>query len=218
MGTVKTQTTRENVNLEGLEIGVLNASEVAQAIAVAARGMRDNPLHIAAFGQDAERRYQRIHRLFQLAFSEKGLENRMLAARTADGVIVGVCGMLPPGDCLPSPSEKLRMLPKMLTIGLGSSSRVMRWLGAWAARDPQERHWHVGPVAVDPHLQGMGIGSQLMRVFAAQMDAAGEMAYLETDKAMNVTFYKRFGFEVVAEELVLGIPNWHMKRYPRSVK
>jgi ribosomal protein S18 acetylase RimI-like enzyme len=67
-------------------------------------------------------------------------------------------------------------------------------------------------VAVDAHLQGMGIGSKLMRVFCAQMDAAGEAAYLETDKPENVRFYERFGFEIVGDEQVIGVPNWYMAR------
>jgi ribosomal protein S18 acetylase RimI-like enzyme len=58
----------------------------------------------------------------------------------------------------------------------------------------------------------MGIGSKLLRVFCARMDAAGEDAYLETDKAINVRLYERFGFEVVTEGEVLGIPNWFMLR------
>lgn len=90
----------------------------------------------------------------------------------------------------------------------------MKWLGTWSKHDPKERHWHLGPVAVDAHLQGMGIGSNLMRVFCAKMDAAGETAYLETDKDINVRFYEKFGFEVVGEEDVIGVPNWFMIRHP----
>ena len=51
-----------------------------------------------------------------------------------------------------------------------------------------------------------------MRIFCAQMDAAGEDAYLETDKEINVRFYERFGFEVVGEQEVIGVPNWFMLR------
>jgi predicted N-acetyltransferase YhbS len=58
----------------------------------------------------------------------------------------------------------------------------------------------------------MGIGSKLMRVFSARVDAAGEDVYLETDKPTNVPFYERFGFEVVSEQEVLGVPNWFMLR------
>ena len=51
-----------------------------------------------------------------------------------------------------------------------------------------------------------------MQAFCAKMDAAGEVAYLETDKDVNVRFYERFGFEVVNQEEVLGVTNWFMIR------
>jgi hypothetical protein len=55
----------------------------------------------------------------------------------------------------------------------------------------------------------------MMSVFCARMDAAGEAAYLETDKEINVHFYERFGFRTTAEESVLGTPNWFMTRRAR---
>jgi ribosomal protein S18 acetylase RimI-like enzyme len=88
----------------------------------------------------------------------------------------------------------------------------MKWLGTWSKHDLDERHWHLGPIAVDAPLQGRGIGSNLMRAFCARMDASGEVAYLETDKEINVRFYERFGFEVVGEQEVIGVPNWFMLR------
>jgi hypothetical protein len=51
-----------------------------------------------------------------------------------------------------------------------------------------------------------------MEVFCARVDAAGEVAYLETDKLVNVRFYERFGFEVIGEQEVLRVPNWFMRR------
>ncbi len=71
-------------------------------------------------------------------------------------------------------------------------------------------------MAVDAHLQGIGVGSKLMRSFCAKMDAAGEDAYLETDKPENVRFYERFGFEVIGEKEVLGNSNWFMLRRPQK--
>jgi hypothetical protein len=44
--------------------------------------------------------------------------------------------------------------------------------------------------------------------------SGGIAAYLETDKARNVGLYQRFGFEVVGEQAVLGMPNWFMRRTP----
>lgn len=57
-----------------------------------------------------------------------------------------------------------------------------------------------------------------MTRFCAEMDAAGLVASLETDKAINVRFYERFGFETASEQLVLGSPNWFMLRAPRPVR
>ena len=46
------------------------------------------------------------------------------------------------------------------------------------------------------------------------MDAAGEVAYLETDGEINVRFYRRFGFELVGEEQLLSVTNSYMIRRP----
>ena len=93
--------------------------------------------------------------------------------------------------------------------------RVGQWQAVWARHHPGERHWHLGATAVDAPLQGLGIGSQLLTAFCAHVDATGDAARLETDKALNVRFSSRFGFEVLAEEPVLGVPNWFVRRAPR---
>ncbi len=208
--------TQTGTTVEGLEIGGLEASEIGEALDVLSRGMRDNPIHFAAFSDDAEQRRKALHSLFAAAAEAMGWHEHMLVARRADGTIVGVCGMLPPGSCQLNPEQQARAMPTLLHLGPGTLERTGQWIGAWGQRDPNERHWHTGPLGVDAHLQGMGIGSALMRVFCARMDAAGETAYLETDKAINVRFYQRFGFKVVGEEEVLGVHTWFMLRRPRG--
>ena len=49
-----------------------------------------------------------------------------------------------------------------------------------------------------------------------RLDAAGVAGYLETDKDVNVPFYERFGYEVVGEGDVIGVPNWYMLRPARG--
>jgi ribosomal protein S18 acetylase RimI-like enzyme len=203
--------------VDGLEIGALGPHDAGEALDVLSRGMRDNPVHVAVFGEDPTLRQERLRRLFGVAFHTMGWQKNMLAARSADGAIVGVCGMLPPGNCLPTPGQQLRMLPSLMQNGPRAVSRTVRWLGAWSKHHLGERHWHLGPIAVDAGLQRRGAGSLLMEVFRAQMDAAGEEAYLETDRPGNVRFYERFGFEVVGEQVVLGVPNWFMRRAGKGV-
>lgn len=200
----------ENKYLDGLEIGALDPEEIGEAARVLSRSMRDNPLHVAAFGDDPERRTQSLYRLFSGLLTVTGLP--MLAARQADGTIVGVLGMSAPDSRRPPAAQRLRLLLRLVQIGPRAALRTLRWVGAWAKREPDGRHWRLGPVAVDAGLQGIGVGSRLMEVYCAQLDASGEDAYLETDKPGNVRFYEWFGFEVVGEQEVLGTPNWFMSR------
>jgi ribosomal protein S18 acetylase RimI-like enzyme len=211
---VQQKTIDQRAWLDWMEIGVFDASGIEEVLDVLSRGMRDNPLHVAAFGENPERRRRKFRRLLSAMFSVKDFSHT-LVARREDGVIVGVCGMLPPEDCLPDLGQRLRLLPTLLSLGPRVAGRLMRWMGVWEKHDLEERHWHLGPLAVDAHLQGMGAGSLLMQVFCAQMDAACEDAYLETDKPENVRFYERFGFEVVGEAKVLGVTNYFMLRRPK---
>ena len=83
----------------------------------------------------------------------------------------------------------------------------------WERRDPGHRpHAHLGPFGVEPELQGRGIGSLVLTEYTRRLDAAGEDSYLETEKPENVALYSRFGFEVIEEAEVLGVPNWFMWR------
>ena len=198
--------------LDGIEVGDLQPGEVEELLGVIVRGMQDNPAHAAAFGRDPARRERSMRRLFGAMAKDTNRLRNMMVARDSEGTIVGVCGAMPPGECQPTARQALSMVPSLILLGPGASGRTMRWLGAWGRQDPDHRHWHLGPVAVDRHLQGMGIGSMLMRVFCARMDAAGEEAYLETDREINVRFYERFGFRTTAKENVLGTPNWFMTR------
>jgi hypothetical protein len=48
--------------LDWMEIGALDASEIEEALDIVARGMRDNPLTVAVFGDGPEQRRQRFRR------------------------------------------------------------------------------------------------------------------------------------------------------------
>jgi ribosomal protein S18 acetylase RimI-like enzyme len=145
-----------------------------------------------------------------------GLYRRGLIVGAFRGaVLVGVCGMARPGFCQPTMREKLSVIPSVVFGNpVGTPLRILKWLGAWARRDPIEPHWHLGPVAVDSNLQGQGIGGALLADFCARMEDSRALSYLETDKAENVRFYEKFGFRVVAEAEVLGVRNWFMSRSP----
>jgi ribosomal protein S18 acetylase RimI-like enzyme len=176
--------------------------------------MRDNPLHVAAYGHDERLRRARHARLLT---GRLGVAPTLaLTGASSGGVLVGVYGAAPAGTCRLTTAQRLRILPTLARLGPAAAARVLVWTRAWSRHDPEEPHMHLGPVAVDAHLQGRGIGTALLVEHCRQLDAEGQAGYLETDKPENVSFYSRFGYAVVGEETVLGVPNWFMHRAPST--
>src|SRR5437763_1738476 len=143
-----------------LDIGDLEPGDVEEAVGVLARGMRDNPLHIAAFGPDPERRVRVLFRMFGDLFRVMRAYEAIVAR--SDGAIVGVAGHAESGGCMPSRLQKLRLAPGLLALGPRGARRAATWLGEWSARDPADPHSHFGAFAVDAHLQRQGFGSALL--------------------------------------------------------
>ena len=195
-----------------LDVGRITESETADAIGVLARGMRDNPIHVAALGDDPAHRVDALTQLFSGMIP---MQPEPLRA-SENGEIVGVSGLLIPPECMIHAFGGLRpdQFPPMLDDA-DEQALLVEWMRAWGRRDPDEPHFHLGPVAADAGKQGRGIGSALLEAFCTRVDQDAAVAYLETDKAENVGFYARFGFETVAEADVIGVPNWFMRRSPR---
>ena len=194
--------------LENVEIRPIAGEELEVAALLAARGMRDNPLHIAAIGNDPGRRVRVMHRVFSRVLA---LEGRPTVGAWDGERLVGVADSADPGRCQPSPRDRLRLAPPLLMAGR-AAPRMGRWLSVWAKHDPERPHSHFGPLAVDPDLQGRGIGSKLLVDYCHRLDHAGLLSYLETDKPENVRLYERFGFLVTGEADVIGVKNWFMTR------
>ncbi len=64
---------------------------------------------------------------------------------------------------------------------------------------PKEPHWYLPLIAADPAYRGRGLGSALMEAAIARIDADGRPAWLESSNPRNISFYQRFGFEIVGE-------------------
>jgi ribosomal protein S18 acetylase RimI-like enzyme len=66
-----------------------------------------------------------------------------------------------------------------------------------ASYHPQEPHWYLPLIGVDPAHQGEGVGAALMRHATDICDRDGALAYLESSNPRNVTLYQRHGFEIL---------------------
>lgn len=202
---------------EATEIRRISPSELRLAAAVLGRGMRDNPLHIAAFGGDSAFREKTLAGVFRAFLAMEVATKGLVVGAFKNGSLVGVCGMMRPGCCQLAPPEKIILLPKLLwNCGVRGTGKLLSQFGNWSTHDPAKPHWHLGPVGIERELQGQGIGSLLLREFSRIVDDEKATAWLETDKEVNVSFYRKHGFDVVAEDTVNGVPNWFMERRAKT--
>jgi ribosomal protein S18 acetylase RimI-like enzyme len=81
---------------------------------------------------------------------------------------------------------------------------------------PQEPHWYLPLIGVDPINRGHGCGSALMRHALLPCDRGHELAYLESSNPRNLSLYIRHGFEIVGTiQVGSSPPLFPMVRKPR---
>lgn len=138
-----------------------------------------------------------------------------LRAAHAGGALAGVLLALPPfGFPLPPPGLAVQ-LRTFLRQGPGVARRWREIFDVLRAHHPEDGSAYLSLLAVDPDRQGRGIGSRLLASWLADVDAAGQPAWLETSRAENLALYRRHGFEVRRELALLGVPVWLMARSAR---
>jgi ribosomal protein S18 acetylase RimI-like enzyme len=196
--------------MEGIEaLWLTEADQIAQAVGVAARSLRDDPDWMAV-SDDPIVRLEMLCTMF--AGSLEGA--RVAGVRRGDRVL-GVAAAVEPGLCVGA-----RLPPELRTLESPSkdasdSDRLMHFRSILAAHDLDEPHWHVGPVGVEPGFQSMGMGRAAMRLLCEEFDEHGRVSWVKTAKSENVCFYNGLGFEVIEESPMLAAHLWFMCRQPR---
>jgi ribosomal protein S18 acetylase RimI-like enzyme len=188
---------------------ITEADQIAQAVGVAARALRDDPDWMAV-SDDPLVRLEMLYSMFA-----GSLEGARVAGVRRGDCILGVASAVEPGRCvgarLPPEARNLKSPSK----DASDSDRLMHFRSILAAHDLDEPHWHVGPVAVEPGLQSMGMGRAAMRLLCDEFDEHGRVSWLKTAKPKNVRFYMGLGFEVVEESPMLSAHLWFMRRQPQ---
>src|SRR4030095_4693299 len=178
-----------------------SADRLDECVAVLANAFVDNPLHRSAFGRgriDQNRLFFRI-----------GLRHMCVAAAfvaLVDGAVSGYVHFNASPHCLPAPQELPKAVATLLKPLGEALPQVIRWFTRWC---------HLDPIGVTPAMQGQGVGTALMNRYVDYLKQAKSAGYLETDRPENVEFYKKFGFVVQGEEMLIGTSTWDMWR-PRD--
>lgn len=179
----------------------LEKQEVPEAGQVLARAFWDDPL-IEYLLPDEARRSKGLPWFMTIAAKYAAKYGHPYTSATK---VDGAALWLPPGETTISTGRMLGngALTMPFHMGLGGFQRFLKTMDVFEhlhKRDVPERHWYLMVLGVDPPRQGQGVGGALMGPILARADAEGLPCYLETQKAKNVPFYQKHGFEVLVED------------------
>jgi GNAT superfamily N-acetyltransferase len=198
----------------------VDAAMLEQVAAVATEAFLHDPFfEFLSPNTTLRRRGLRIY--WRGAVGSLGDRGHVLGARTPDGRLLGAAVFVRPG-AYPLPiaaqlrqagAALLALLPRPPSLISGS-----KYLLAIDRAHPREELWYLALLVVDPTAQRSGIGSALQEPVYSLADRDRLASYLETQKAENLAYYRRFGYEVVEElhPVRQGPPLWTMRREPRA--
>ena len=93
--------------------------------------------------------------------------------------------------------------------------RVFEKMGSF---HPNEPHWYLPLLGVDPLYYGKGYGSILLKYASQIFDKDNSLAYLESSNPKNIPFYQRHGFELLGTIEVDDFPPlFPMLRKPQNL-
>ena len=83
---------------------------------------------------------------------------------------------------------------------------------------PNEPHWYLPLLGVDPFYHGKGLGSALIQHTLSICDRDNKSAYLESSNPKNIPFYERHGFELLGTiQVNTSPPLFPMLRKPSKL-
>jgi ribosomal protein S18 acetylase RimI-like enzyme len=187
---------------------VASASDEASTIDLLLRAFSSDP--VAQWIWPDSQQYQMYFPSFVRAFGGKAFTHA--SAYYVDGY-AAVALWLPP-DVLPDDDMLSSIFQR--SVSEQSQKDVIAVFDQMSRYHPNEPHWHLSLMGVDPLKQSKGFGSALMQHALVQCDRDNKLAYLESSSPRSVPFYKRHGFEVLGTIQRRGSPPiFPMLRRPR---
>lgn len=193
----------------------VTASDVEALAGVLARAFLQDPWLTYIFRAPPQRREARMRRLYAKTIRHAlAFDRPVLTTATAAAVAV----WRGPGQYPDSAAQNLRQAgPMLAVVGLGPTLvRALRAERKSAEHHDTTPHWYLDALGCDPVAQGAGHGAALVAHGLERADADGIPTRLTTQTPDNVSYYRRFGFEVAAEDAIPRGPHiWYLERAPR---
>jgi GNAT superfamily N-acetyltransferase len=196
----------------------LAASERAEVLAVVSRAFWHDPL-ADFFSRDLLHEYRLLPLVFAPTLDELRRPGGHESVAEHEGRPRAYAGWLEPGTLPRSNAGEarraLRSLPGFARFR--QRTKAIRLLLEVDRHHPREPHWYLALLATDPSAQGRGLASALLAPVLERCDREGTLAYLETQKEANVSWYARAGFTVDRKIALAGTPPiWCLRREPKG--
>jgi len=179
---------------------LLVKTDPASSSAVAA--LEDDPFYrsiCAPYEADTARRRALLAKYFDYSIQEgRELGRCIHLADEARGVAVWLFPQSPELESQAAERKRTFLHATLSAEGCENYYRIIEFMSAKSATLVDESAWYLSIVAVDPAVQGQGLGRILLEPTIAEADRAGVTCYLETFGQRNLSFYQRLGFEAAA--------------------
>lgn len=195
-------------------------TDPATPCAVAA--LEDDPFYCsicAPYAADTVRRRAALAKYFDYSIQEgRELGRCFHLADEARGVAVWLLPQSPRLESQAAQRKRTFLHAALSPKGCENYYRIIEFMSAKSAALIDEAAWYLSIVAVDPAVQGQGLGRKLLEPTIAEADRAGVICYLETFSQRNLSFYQRLGFAASARftEATTGADYTVMVRHPRG--
>ena len=169
-----------------IAVKIVDASEAQPVFDTIVAAFADDPVVRWSFPDpDA---YRSLFPSFASAFAGRALSD---GGGYATHDLAGVALWLAPGT---GPDEEAMAAIVMDAMSETKQSEVFALMEQMGQYHPQEPHWYLPLIGVQPSKQGNGYGAALLRASLERSDADGAPAYLEATSERNVPLYERHGF------------------------
>ncbi|MDT8433991.1 MAG: GNAT family N-acetyltransferase [Anaerosomatales bacterium] len=196
------------------ELVPLAIDDIPRAVELMSRAFEDDPFVDWVVRSDAKHD-EGMHRFFEVCLRQLTVPYGEVWTTDDFG---GVAMWTPPARFSVGIGEQLRFIGQAIR---GMQMRhVPSRLAAFTEIErhhPQEPHYYLFFLGVDPERQGEGIGSRMMASVLARCDTQRMPAYLEATRPDLVPFYERFGYRPLEPFRIPygGPPLYPMLRQPR---
>lgn len=186
-------------------IKIKNLSAIAEKFSQA---MFNDPLHMYFF-PDAETRARKIYAMYYFMIKINIL-NTFSTSDCCEGIAVWE---KPYNHLLKVKFQDfflgLGLLFKVGFSALNRMSKYQRWSSRLKKKSIGDPFWYLNVIIVDPIYQGKGFASELIRPILAKADEHGHKVCLETQNANNIRIYEKYGFNIVAAQMIPGTKITH---------